>query len=160
MQAGHRDQSRDSSRRPEDVVAHRCKREMGCSGHCRRIAGFFQERDDATVGVCLDDAECPRLLARNGNGRNSEVGTSFEVKGDHLSNVHLEDVVAAEDAHVIGGFVRDHVLRLVDRVRGSAKPALARSLLCRNGLDEIVEHRRKPPAASDVLLKRCTFVLR
>jgi hypothetical protein len=61
-------------------------------------------------------------------------------------------VIAAEDAHELGILVADDVLALPDRVGRAAVPRLARALLRRDRLDELVEDRRQAPRTSDVLL--------
>ena len=77
----------------------------------------------------------------------------FDVPAEHLADVHLVDVVAAEDGHELGLLVADDVLRLVHRVGRAAEPRFARPLLSGDGFDELIEDRREPPDAGDVLFE-------
>jgi hypothetical protein len=83
---------------------------------------------------------------------------------EHVADVHLVDVVAAEDAHVLGRR-RDDVLRLEDRVGRALEPALARALLRRDGLDVLSSigdrcHERAMCSSSDALLYCVSTLMR
>jgi hypothetical protein len=143
----------------EDVVAHARQAHVRVAGHGRRIVGLLVEREDAPLGVGLDDPERPRLGLGDGDGRDREVGLLVHVRGDHLPDVHLVDVVAAEDADDVGVLVGQHVLGLVDRVGRALEPRLARALLGRDRLDVMIEDRRQTPGAGDVLLEARALVL-
>ena len=69
-------------------------------------------------------------------------------------------MVAAEDADELRLLVADDMLALVDGVGRAPEPRLARALLCRDRLDELVEDGRQAPHARDVLLERRALVLR
>ena len=75
------------------------------------------------------------------------------VKEDHLADVHLVDVVTAEDAHELGLLVVDHVLALPDRVGRAPVPGLSRALLRRDRFDVLIEDGREPPVSGDVLFE-------
>ena len=80
-----------------------------------------------------------------------------EVRADHLADVHLVDVVAAEDADVLGRLVGDDVLALVHGVGRAPEPALAGALLRGDRLDELSSigesrHARAMCSSSEALL--------
>ena len=145
----------------EDVVAHRGEAHVsGCPASSAGSSTFSWKRDDAPVGADLEDAEVARLAPRHRDGGDRRVGARLLVEGDHLPDVHLVDVVAAEDADELRLLVVDDVLALPDGVGRAAVPGLARALLRGDGLDELIEDGREAPVSRDVLLERRALVLR
>jgi hypothetical protein len=79
----------------------------------------------------------------------------------HAAVVHLVDVVAGEDDHVLGLLAADRVDVLVDRVGGAHIPVGAGALHGRQQLEELAQflrHNARPPFA-DVPVQRQRLVL-
>ncbi len=81
------------------------------------------------------------------------------MKVEHLADVHLVDVVAAEDADVMRHGVADQVQVLEDGVRAALVPVLASALLRRDHVDVLVDDVGQVPAARDVAIERVGLVL-
>ena len=99
------------------------------------------EAHDAPGGLGLDDPEVARLVLGHRDDRHRGLALPVDVRRDHLADVHLVDVIAAEDGHQLGLLVGDHVLALIDRVGRPFEPRLAGPLLGGDGLDELIEDR-------------------
>jgi hypothetical protein len=82
--------------------------------------------------------------------------------GQHQRVVHLVDVVAREDDHVLGLVAVEDVLVLVHRVGGAAVPRLlVDALLRRQQVDELVHLvLQKRPAALQMAQQAVALVLR
>ena len=133
----------------------------GCPGIGGGFVGLLVEGDDAPVRRRISMTPKSRASSR-GTGMAATVASASRStwRCDHLAHVHLVDVVAAEDADDAPGFSSVMTCwHLVDGVGRAAEPALAGALLRGDRLDELVEHRREPPAARDVLLERRALVL-
>ena len=80
----------------------------------------------------------------------------------HQVVVHLVDVVAGEDQHVLRLFAADGVDVLVDGVGRAHVPVLAHALHRRQNLDELAEFSAHDvgPAFADVAVQRQRLVLR
>ena len=57
----------------------------------------------------MDDTEGARLCHRNGNRGDGTLSAGLQVEVEHLTYIHLVDMIAAEDQHQIGVFVGDDV---------------------------------------------------
>ena len=78
----------------------------------------------------------------------------------HQPVVHLVDVVAGEDQHVLGLLGADGVDVLVDGVGGAQVPVLAHPLHGRQDLDELAQVAgHDVPALADVAVQRQRLVL-
>jgi hypothetical protein len=144
----------------KDVVAHRREAPAGAVGHLGRVLGLLDEGDHAALFVGVDHAEGRGFFLRDGDRSDGEVCVFHQVVLQHLLDVHLVDVVAAEDDDDLGVFVAHDVKALPDRVGAAAKPVEPRALLGGDRLDVVVEDRREPPGARDVLFERGALVLR
>ena len=113
--------------RIENVIAHGGERHVLVVRERRGIFRFLLESDDAPVLVDLDDAELARFADRNRNCGDRCNGVVAAVEIDHLADVHLVDVVSAENGDEIGLEVFDQRHVLVNRVCGSAVPC---AVLC------------------------------
>ena len=79
---------------------------------------------------------------------------------EHQPVVHLVDVIAREDQHVLGLLGADRVNVLVDGVGGAQVPVLAHPLHGRQDLDELAQVAgHDVPALADVAVQRQRLVL-
>ena len=111
----------------------------------------------------LDDAELAGLADRDRNCRNRRNGVVAAVEIHHLADIHLVDMIAAEDGHMIGFEVFDQRHILINCVRGSAVPGPILGLhLRRDRDDEAAPHlgRGDIPSVDDVLHQTLRFELR
>ena len=148
----------------EDVNAHRGVHGVGIEG--RAEAG----RAPASPGSpCispflrhLDHAEPRHLVGRNGQRGQRDFGVGLLVVVQHAAVVHLVDVVAAEDDHVLGLLAADRIDVLVHRVGRAHVPVGAGALHGRHQLEELAQLLRHNarPAFADVPVQRERLVLR
>ena len=125
----------------EDVIPHGCERHVLVVRQRRGIFRFFLESNDPPVLIHLNDAELAGFRDRDGNRRNGRDRVVAHVEIDHLADIHLVDMVAAEDCNKIGFEILDQVHVLVDGISCTAVPgAVGRLHLRRNGDDEIAAH--------------------
>jgi hypothetical protein len=82
------------------------------------------------------------------------------VELEHLRDVHLVDVVGAEDEDLVGVLVGDQVQVLKDRVDRALVPITTRAHLRGHRLAEVTEEGRHAPRARDVIVERVRLVLR
>ena len=66
------------------------------------MLGLLLEFEDGAVFVGVHDAEAAGLFHGDGADGDGAVGLGFLVKAEHLGVIHLIDVVAGEDQHLIG----------------------------------------------------------
>ncbi len=103
----------------------------------------------------------PRLARRHLHDANSYIRALLDVIGDHRTVVHLVDVVAGKDEHVLGPVRQDDVDVLMHGVRCSAIPHRSQLLLRGYRLDELGElSSQVAPPALHVLDQRLGLVLR
>mgnify|MGYP007080179802 CR=1 FL=1 len=144
----------------EDVVTHGSKAQSRLAGNglCAGLRLFF-EAHDAAICINLHDAEAWRVFDRDRNAGNRRHRTLFNVKIDHLPNVHFVDVIGTEDQHVVGPLVLDHVVVLKNRVCCTAIPKFTHAHLGGHNCHEIrraVSHR---PRSLNVFHQGLCFVL-
>jgi hypothetical protein len=129
------------------------------------VRRLLLELGDAPVLVDLQHAEARAVGERRRVRGDGDVGVVLEVVLDHVRDVHLVDVVAAEDRHQVGAGVLDQVDVLVDGV-GRAPVPLGAELLVevhlrrRQGDVVVGQERAEAPVALDVLGERLRLVLR
>ena len=85
--------------------------------------------DDASVVVDLDDAELRRFRFQDRQAGDGGDGPLLKMKVRHLADVHLVDVVGAEDQHGVGAVFLDEVDVLKHRIRRAPIPAFAHAHL-------------------------------
>ena len=146
--------------RIEDIVPHGGKRLRRVSRHCRRDFWLLDERADATVGFRVDDPKLAGLVERHRNSRDGDAGAGFEMKVDHLLDVHAVDVVGAEHRHQIGPLVAENIQILEHRVGRASEPSWACSHLGRHRDDVVAEQRRQAPGLGQVTIQAVAQVLR
>ena len=144
----------------EDVVAHAREAPARMARHFFGVLGLFLESDHAVVLVHLDDAELARVLDGDGDCRNRKECCATQVEVNHLVDIHLVDVVAAEDGYEVRAFVRNQVDVLEDGVGGALVPVVASAHLCRHQIHVLVEARVQVPCGGDMLVQRVALELR
>ena len=106
----------------------------------------------------------PKPLAsadRHLEAAHGHVGLARHVRRQHRAVVHLVDVVAGQDQHVLGVVGRDDVQVLPHRIGGAGVPGGLQPLLGRQQLHELAELAAQlTPAALDVQQQRVRLVLR
>ena len=126
------------------------------------LRGLLLETHHAAVGVDLDDAELAgRRLHADRQRADRQIGAAFDVPLDQLGVVHLVDVVAGEDHHVLRPLFLDRVDVLVDGVGGALIPVLVDALLRRDDFDELAQFAAEVglPAEVDVPVEAHRLVL-
>ena len=155
-------QFRQQRVRVEDVDAHRG---IDHVRHERRAeAGVLRlllETAHLAVLCHLYDAELIHILWPDGQGRQRHLGVRVHVLLQHAGVVHLVDVIAGEDDHVLRLFRADGVDVLVHGVRRTLVPALGDALHGRQDFDKFSEliGDDRPPALADVPVERQCLVL-
>ena len=144
----------------KDVVAHAGEAVARIAWHFLGVLGLFLEADHASVLVDFDDAEFAGFRDGNGNGRDGEERRPAQVEINHLVDVHLVDVVAAENGHEVRSFVRDEVDVLEDGVGSPLVPVVAGAHLRGHEVNVLVEARVQVPGRRNVLVQRVTLELR
>jgi hypothetical protein len=79
----------------------------------------FEARTQRGIDVSSRTA---RFAARHPQRRDGEIGAHAAVELEHLRDVHLVDVIGAEDEYLDGPNVAQQVEVLPDRVGGAAEP--------------------------------------
>src|SRR5262249_34129180 len=119
------------------------------------LLGFFLEPVHAMIAVDIDDAEAGDFVGRDLNGGQRNIGGRVVVLLEHLAVVHLVDVVARENEHVLGLLGSDGVDVLVNRVGGAHVPVVAYALHGRQDFDELAHLAgNDAPALADVTVQR------
>ena len=144
----------------EEVVAHAREAPSRVAGHFLGVLGLFLETDHSVVCIDLDDAEFGSFGNRHWDSGNGQEGRTGEVEINHLVDVHLVNVVAAENRHEVRAFVCNQVDVLENGVGRSLVPVIAGAHLCRNQVHVLVEARVQVPCGGDVLVQRIALELR
>ncbi len=100
------------------------------------------------------------LFDRNIDRADHGIGAFGDQPMEHLHIVHLVDMVAGEDEHIVRLFGVEQKQVLIDRVGGALVPFFADPLLGWNRGDEFAEFGvQDVPACADVAVERVGFVL-
>ena len=102
----------------EDVDAHGGLVALG-------MLGLFLELEDGAVLVGVHDAEAAGLLHGNRADGDGAVGLALLVEAEHLGVIHLIDMVAREDQHLIGVIAVDEADILINGVGRALIPLRA-----------------------------------
>ena len=146
----------------EDVNAHRGVHAVGVEGRAEGGGGgFFLEAQDLARGSDLDDAELLRLFRRTGQRGQRDLGILLLVVGEHTAVVHLVDVVAGEDDHVLWLFAADGIDVLVNGIGVPHVPVGAGALHGGQEFKELAQFLgyNPRPAFTDVAVEREGLVL-
>ena len=117
------------------------------------MLGLFLKFRDIAVLAHVHDAEAGGLLQGDLQHGDGAGGVLFQVLLEHLGVVHLIDVVAGEDQHVLGIVVLNEGQVLVDGVGGAGEPGalLMGAQVGRQDVHAAVGHVQIPGlAGSDV----------
>ena len=94
------------------------------------------------------------------DGGHGDVGAGIHVLLQHLSVVHLVDVVAGKNDDVVGALAADGIDVLVDGVGGAQVPVGGDAHLRRKNFDEFAEPHQRRPTLADVAVQAERLVLR
>jgi hypothetical protein len=86
----------------KDIDAHAAQRHVGIARHRRRIGRFLDEVGDPAAFIDRHDAEAAGRLTRHFDAGDRAFGTALDVVNQHDGVVHLVDVIAGENHHVLG----------------------------------------------------------
>ena len=101
------------------------------------MRGLFLEFRDRVVFVHVHDAKARRILPGHLHNGDGTVRARFFVVGEHLGVIHLVDVVAREDEHILGVVHVDKADVLEDGVGRALIPRrTARTLIRRQDRSE------------------------
>ena len=146
----------------EDVDAHRGIDRVGIEGRpeggCRRL---FLEAADLAVRPTSTTPNRETSSGAIGQRGQGNIGVCLLVVLEHAAVVHLVDVVAGEDDHVLGLLAADGVDVLIDRVGGAHVPVGAGALHGRQQLEELAEFLgdNAGPSFADMPVERERLVL-
>ena len=108
-----------------------------------RLPGLLLPFDDLVVVVQGEDAEAVRLADRDALDGDRHVGALTPVLLHERLVVHLVDVVARQDDHILGPFFLQRVDVLIDRVGRALIPLFVDPLLRRHDVDAFAQLRRQ-----------------
>ena len=132
----------DQEFRVEDVDAHAAQRHVRLARHRRRVLRLLQERQDVVLRIDVHDAEPLGFLQRGLETPDRHVGAGLDVLLQHLFVVHLVDMVARQDDHVLRRVALDDVDVLIDRVgRAEIPHGLGNALRGRQDVEALVALR-------------------
>ena len=125
------------------------------------LLGLFLEADHAAFAIDFHYAEVAGLSRLNQNGGDGHVGAGVTMLARHQVVIHLVDVVARQDEHVLRLLGADGINVLVHRVGGTHVPVLAHPLHGRQNLDELANLAAidVSPAFANVTVQRQRLVL-
>ena len=92
------------------------------AGDRRRIGGFFDKIGDHIVGVHRHDAKIAGILAGDDEATDGDIRARVDMLLQHQLIVHLVDVIASQNHHVLRSVGFDDVDILVNRVRRAFVP--------------------------------------
>ena len=146
----------------EHVDAHAGERPLRMTGDTRWIGRLLEKVHDTVVGIHLHHAEFGRVLARHFEHADRDVGILIDVLLEHELVIHLVDMVAGQDHHVLGVIALDDVHVLIHGIGGAVVPLrLAHALTGRQNIEAFVAlGAQKVPAALQVANQAMRFVLR
>jgi hypothetical protein len=118
--------------------------------------GLFLEGDDPPALVCLEDAEARRILDRNGDHRDSDVGVLLTMVADELVIVHPVEMVACQNEDIARFPARDPRHLAANRIRRPLVPVGTRQrLFRRKDLDIAVAKDVELIGSVDVAMEGC-----
>ena len=146
----------------EHVDPHAGERHLGLVRHARRVGRLLQEVDDPVLGVDVHHAEAGRLQPRHLQAADRDVGARADVLADHQRVVHLVDVVAGQDHHVVRVVARDDLDVLGHGIGSPEIPlVLGDHLGCRQDVEALVAlGAEEAPAVLQVADQAVRLVLR
>ncbi len=103
---------------------------------------LFLETQHPVIAVHIHDAEAGHFIRIDLDRRQSDVGARVVVPLQHQTVIHLVDVIAGKDEHVLGLLRADRINVLVDRVGRALIPLIADPLHRRQHFDELSQFAR------------------
>ena len=144
----------------EDVDPHGHQGEIRVVGQSRRVLGLFQKILHFPGLVYLEDAEGAALRPGHHDRGHGEIRPPAQVIVQHRPVIHLVDVVAGQDQHLLRALGLQEVEVLEDGVGGAPVPAAHHDLLGRHAVDEFPQVRvHDVPGLPEVLVQRKAAVL-
>ena len=131
----------------EDVYAHRGEDVLRVAGD--RLADsrlFLETRQSDYSRLGLDDAKVASTRKRRPRrAADRQVGIVVPVKIDQAQVVHLVDVVAGQNDHILGPLFFERVDVLIDGVGRALVPVLVDPLLRRHHIDKLAQLAAQKP---------------
>ena len=144
----------------KQVDAHRAKGVGRIVGDRWGVRRLLDEVRNPEILIHVDHAESMGLFDWNIDRADHGIGAFGDQPMEHLHIVHLVDMIAGEDKHIVWLFGVEEKQVLIDRVGGALVPFFADPLLRWNRGDEFAEFGiQDVPAHADVPVKRVGFVL-
>ena len=147
----------------ENIIAHGSKRHILVVRQRSRFFRLLLKTDDPPVLVHLNDTELAGLTDRDRDRRNGGNGVVAAVEIDHLADIHLIDMVAAEHCDKIRFEILNQPHVLINGIGSSPIPgAVLRLHLRGHGNNETAAHLcgRNIPAVDDMLHQALRLELR
>ena len=121
---------------------------------------LFLEAQHPVVAVHVHDSEAGHLAGIDLDGRQGHVRARVVVPLQHQAVIHLVNVIAGEDEHVLGLLRADGINVLIHRVGRALVPLIAHPLHRRQHFDELSHlAAHDVPAFADVTVQRKRLVL-
>ncbi len=121
---------------------------------------FFLETQHSVIAVHIHNSEAGHFIGIDLNRCQGHIRSGVVVPLQHQAVVHLVDVIAREDEHVLGLLRADRVNVLVDRVGCALIPLVAHPLHGRQHFDELAQFdAHDVPTFADVAVQRQGLVL-
>ena len=144
----------------EGVVAHRNQTEFRIPGHAGRLRGFLEEAFDSAFPINRNHTKGLGAFAPNGKASDTGLGADFQMKLNHLLDIHLVDVISAEHGYHIRPESAQQLYVLVDGIGRPPIPVITHLHLGGNHLNKaVVPGHAVHPTVLDVLQHRLCLVL-
>src|ERR1700678_3392019 len=122
---------------------------------------LLQKACNAMLTVDVDHAEMARFGWIGGQSRDRDIGASVLMLFEHTPVIHLVNMVAGEDEHILRLFRTNGIDVLIDRVRRSHVPVFADPLHGRQNFDKFADLApENVPAFANLTIQRQRLVLR
>ena len=138
----------------KEVDAHRAKGVGRIVGNRRRVSRLFDKVRNPEILIHMDDAESMGIFDRDIDRADHGIGAFGDQPMEHLHVVHLVDMVAGKNEHIVRLFGVEQKQVLIDRVGGALVPFFTDPLLGRNRGDIFAEFGiHDIPACADVAIE-------
>ena len=146
----------------EDIDAHRGRNLCRIVGRAQiSLLRLFLEADDPAVAIDLDHSKMTALCRVHQDGRHRHIGARLVMLLQHEPVIHLVDVIAGKNHHVLGLLRADGINILLNRIGRPHIPVFAYPLHRGQYLDELTDLTPENiPTLADVAVQRERLVLR